>query len=325
MRRIITTQSSDTSVASIEDLKDIEFMSQFLNQQPEQTVSTEGMFDFFKEMFRTRISGHVNPYEINYNDRDLDRVRTVLRKTVLDPKWLASSKISVAKFPYAKYFQMLSVSTKPFDFNDPVGYISGALKNQKHAFAKWNEFMEGRLGNIIELHGKLQSEWPELEQGAKRGKMLETVKLMLAQYPNAKEYNDIVSPSVTLGGPSAILPGKYFPSHTETPFKIESLPALTIDQLPEVANYVLTLLDTLAETDTSYQDLVRISSKLMSHLPKSDQVLSWSYAKDREVFQLYAPIVYYETHFNWVPSHIWEFVILRILLTWIMHSVGEKI
>lgn len=326
MRRVITTGSSQPiKNVGLEDLKEIGFMADFLSQPPEPTISNEGMFDFFKNMFRSRISSHVNPYDIEYSSNDLDRVRNALRKTVLDTKWLASSKISTAKFPYAKYFQMLTSPTKPFDFSNPIAYISGGLKTQRQAFHKWNEFMEVRLTNIMKHHGKLQADWPAIDENDKHSKMIETLQLMLAEYPTSKEYSSIIAPNVTLGGTTAILPGKHFPSYTETAFKIENMPALTVDQLPEVANYVLELVDTLADTDTSYMDLTRIADKIMSDLPKSDQVLMWSYNKDRETFKAYAPVIYCETHYDWVPSHTWEFVVLRILLAWIMHSVGEKI
>ncbi len=325
MRKIIQTQPQYTNSVSIESLKEIGFMAEFLNQPPSPTISNEGMFDFFKDMFRTRISSHANPYEIKYSSRDLDRVRSVMRKTILDPKWMERAKISAAKFPHENYFQMLSVPAKPFDFNDPVGYISGNVKNQKHAFNKWVSFMEGRMTNMMKHHSNLQSEWPELEQHQKSSRMSDTLELIFSEYPTAKEYNSVVSPDVTMGGPTTILPGKRFPRQSDVAVKIGSVPALTIEQLPVIAEYVLQLVDTLAETDTSYQDMSRVSVKIMSHLLKTDQVLMWAYTKDKDLFGHYAGAIYYETHFDWIPGHTWELPILRILLAWIIHSVGEKI
>jgi hypothetical protein len=320
MRRIITTQSGPTP--SLEDLKDIPFVKDMSRFEEEPTISTEGIFDFFKDMFRSRIK--LNPWDLEYSQQDLDKIRKALRKTVLDPKWLDTAKLSTAKFPHLHYFSYLSMPDKPFDFENPSKYVSDGLIVQNRALAQYVTEMEKRFKGIMGVHANLLGRWNELEQPVKRDEMTDAMTQMVSFHPTSKEWGQLVPPNVTIGGPTVIIPGEKYPTHQERKADITAIPALTAAQLPVVAEYILELVDTLAESDTQYVHFMRMCQDTMSRLPKSDQVLSWAYSKEKSMFNAYAPLIHYESQYDWFPNHVGEFSIMRILLSWVLHSVNEK-
>lgn len=326
MRKLIVVNPK----LGLEDLQNTSIFKEFelfeQNQQPQNPeISTESLVGALGGLFKStpRIGAQIDPIKLRYHNDDLSKVIKVMRDTALNSKWVETVKIRGGKTSHPNLFNYLIADGK-FDINDPINFIRNSLTKQRDAFSNFAKEVATNGCERMLIHADLQHRWAKIPEDQKTAEVEQALSKIFEASTLSESFAKHVKPGVTVNASCRIVPGSQYPVVTVYKPVVTYLPHLEREQLTSAAELIVELAEHCLNNETPTMYVYDAAYNNLSHLMKSDQVLTWLYQNDRHLFASYATLIFWEEDLKWVSNKITEEITaLRIMLSWMIDSVKE--